>query len=53
MKANGDVDFIIFDEDMEILKNIERIKDYGDSSFFPVYGGKLKGYSGRPGSEEV
>ena len=53
MKANGDVDFIISDEDMEILKNIERIKDYGDSSFFPVYGGKLKGYSGRPGSEEV
>lgn len=53
MKANGDVDFIISDEDMEMLKNIERIKDYGDSSFFPVYGGKLKGYSGRPGSEEV
>ena len=53
MKANGDVDFIISDEDMEILKNIERIKDYGDSSFFPVYGGKLKGYSGRLGSEEV
>ena len=53
MKANGDVDFIISDEDMEILKNIDRIKDYGDSSFFPVYGGKLKGYSGRPGSEEV
>ena len=53
MKANGDVDFVISDEDMEILKNIERIKDYGDSSFFPVYGGKLKGYSGRPGSEEV
>ena len=53
MKANGDVDFIISDEDMEILKNIERIKDYGYSSFFPVYGGKLKGYSGRPGSEEV
>ena len=53
MKANGDVDFIISDEDMEILKNIERIKDYGDSSFFPVYGGRLKGYSGRPGSEEV
>ena len=26
---------------------------YGDSSFFPVYGGKLKGYSGRPGSEKV
>ena len=53
MKANGDVDFIISDEDMEILKNFERIKDYGDSSFFPVYGGKLKGYSGRLGSEEV
>ena len=53
MKSNGEVDFIISDEDMEILKHIERIRDYGDSSFFPVFGGKLKGYSGKPGTEEI
>ena len=53
MKTNADVEFVISDEDMEVLKHIERIKDYGSSSFFPVYGGKLKGYSGRPGSEKV
>ncbi len=53
MKTNADVEFVISDKDMEVLKHIERIKDYGDSSFFPVYGGKLKGYSGRPGSEKV
>ncbi len=42
MKNNVDVDFVISDEDMDRLKNLETIKDYGDSSFFPVYGGKLK-----------
>ena len=40
-------------ECLETLKRIERIKDYGDSSFFPVFGGKLKGYSGKPGTEEI
>ena len=53
MKSNGEVDFTISDGDMEILKHIERIRDYGDSSFFPVFGGKLKGYSGKPGSEVI
>ena len=53
MKSNGEVDFTISAEDMETLKRIERIRDYGDSSFFPVFGGKLKGYSGRPGTEEI
>ena len=53
MKSNGEVDFVISDEDMAILKSIERIRDYGDSSFFPVFGGKLKGYSGKPGSEVI
>jgi hypothetical protein len=38
---------------METLKHMEHIRDYGDSSYFPVYGGKLKGYSGKAGSEEV
>ncbi|MBR2593636.1 MAG: aldo/keto reductase [Firmicutes bacterium] len=41
MKTNGDVDFVISDEDMETLKNIEHIKDYGEHGFFPVFGGKM------------
>lgn len=41
MKNNFYVDFVISDEDMEKLKNFEPIKDYGRSSFFPVYGGKI------------
>ena len=53
MKTNGDVEFTISAEDMEILKHVEHISDYGDSSFFPVFGGKLKGYSGKPGTEEI
>lgn len=53
MKNNADVDFVISDEDMLVLKHLEKIDNYGDSSFFPVYGGKLKGWSGRPGTEEV
>lgn len=53
MKSNAQLDFTISDADMEVLKNIEHIKDYGDYGLFPVFGGKLKGYSGKPGSEEV
>lgn len=41
MKNNADVDFEISDEDMEVLRNVEHIKDYGDASMMPVYGGKL------------
>ena len=41
MITNGERDFVISDEDMELLKNIEHIKDYGDHSFFPVFGGKF------------
>lgn len=41
MRENAQLDFEISGQDMELLKNIEHIKDYGDSSFFPVYGGKL------------
>lgn len=40
MKNNADVDFEISKEDMEILKNMEQIKNYGDASIFPVYSGK-------------
>lgn len=41
MKSNANLDFTISNEDMEILKNIEPIKDYGESGIFPVFGGKL------------
>ena len=41
MRSNAELDFVISDEDMEFLKNIEHIKDYGESSFFPVFGGKF------------
>ena len=41
MKANSELDFTISEEDMELLKNVEKIKDYGNSSFFPVFGGRL------------
>lgn len=41
MKSNGDVDFEISERDMEELKNIEKIKNYGEHGFFPVFGGKL------------
>lgn len=41
MKTNADVQFEISDADMEVLKHIEKIKDYGEHGFFPVFGGKL------------
>jgi len=37
MKNNADVDFVISEEDMEQLKNLEHIRDYGEASVFPVY----------------
>ena len=41
MIDNADVNFKISEEDMEVLKHVEKIKDYGESSFFPVFGGKM------------
>ena len=41
MKSNAEVEFEISAEDMEALKNIEHIKDYGVHGFFPVFGGKM------------
>lgn len=41
MKNNADLDFVISEDDMEILKNIDRIENYGKHGFFPVFGGKL------------
>lgn len=37
MRENADIDFEISAEDMDFLKNIDRIKDYGESSHFPVF----------------
>ncbi|MEH7109739.1 aldo/keto reductase [Bacillus sp. JJ1764] len=42
MKNNAELDFVISDADMEILKNVAHIQNYGEHSFFPVFGGKLK-----------
>ncbi len=41
MKNNADLDFEISDADMETLKKMERIKDYGDAGLMPVFGGTL------------
>ncbi len=41
MKNNAELDFEISSADMETLKNIEKIKDYGNASVMPVFGGKL------------
>jgi diketogulonate reductase-like aldo/keto reductase len=40
MKLNAAVDFVISDEDMAYLKNLEPIEHYGEASMFPVYGKK-------------
>ena len=42
MENNADVNFVISDEDMDFLKNIDQIENYGEASMFPVYGGKLE-----------
>lgn len=41
MKNNEELGFTISDEDMKLLHQIEPIKDYGEHSFFPVFGGKM------------
>lgn len=40
MKENAAVDFVISDEDMERLKQMKPLKDYGEYSVFPVFSGK-------------
>lgn len=42
MKNNAEVDFEISDKDMEVLKNIAKIKDYGQARNMPVFGGDYK-----------
>ena len=39
MKNNADVDFVISDADLDRLKNVPQIENYGEASMFPVYGG--------------
>lgn len=41
MKSNAEVNFVISEADMETLKKLEKIKDYGAHGFFPVFGGKM------------
>ena len=41
MESNAQVDFEIGAEDMEQLKHFKKIESYGESSGFPVYGGKM------------
>jgi diketogulonate reductase-like aldo/keto reductase len=40
MKTNAKVDFVISEDDMQFLKNVEPIKDYGAHNKFPVFGKK-------------
>lgn len=37
MRSNANVNFTISDEDMEILKAVETITDYGDANIMPVF----------------
>jgi len=41
MRINAALDFEISEADMDVLKNIKRIESYGESSMFPVFGGKM------------
>ena len=40
IRQNAQVDFVITDEDMELLKHIERIQNYGEHDRWPVFGRK-------------
>ena len=40
MKNNADIEFEISAEDMDILELAEKIKDYGEHSYFPVFSSK-------------
>lgn len=43
MQTNAEVDFEIAADDMQALKAIPQIRNYGEWSIFPVYGGKANG----------
>lgn len=40
MESNASVDFRISDEDMDTLKTVRKIENYGEYSMFPVFSGK-------------
>lgn len=40
LKDNINLDFNISDKDMDLLKNMPKIENYGEHSFFPVFSGK-------------
>ena len=42
MKENSMLDFTISDSDMDILKHLNKIDNYGEYSHFPVFSGKIK-----------
>ncbi len=37
MRNNAELDFMISEEDMDTLRNMQKIEDYGEASMFPVY----------------
>lgn len=37
IKANGELDFNLSNDDLQLLKKMDRIDNYGDSSSFPVF----------------
>ena len=41
MRINATLDFEISEADMSILRQVEPIRNYGEASIFPVFGGKL------------
>lgn len=40
MKSNAELDFTISEEDMQKLRDLPQIEDYGEASNIPVFGGK-------------
>ena len=40
MRSNAAIDFSISAEDMETLRRVERLRDYGEFNVFPVFSGK-------------
>ena len=40
MRSNAAVDFAISPKDMETLRSMEHLTDYGDYNGFPVFSGK-------------
>lgn len=40
MRDNATLDFVISQQDMETLKSVKPLRDYGEFSKFPVFSGK-------------